>query len=157
MRKLFAVICVGFAFAASAAIAVAQNESLNGGGQPAGAGVVFPNSLEGREAAIRQAIENDEAAVAVAGGSGAGTQSSPEIEPAPELEPGQIHVPDVAVVEEDLVEQCDAVVEADAIESKPLCQAVLLKDAGRISGGIYVEQGIENRYERLVQAEGGAQ
>lgn len=160
MRRLIAVICVGVAFAASAAIALAQNGSLNGDVKPAGADVVFPDSLKGRDAAIARAIAGDRGATEVGDEADSSlrattaSESTPEAEPAPELDPGEIYVPDEPV-ETDLVEHCDEVAETEAIDDKPLCAAVLLKEADRVSGGIFLEKGIENRYERLVQSEGG--
>jgi len=142
LRRVTAVLCVGVVFAASAAIALGQD---NGGdeGQPgAGVTVTFPDSLEGRDEAYQRAVEFDH------------EQAPPGTEPGPTIEPDEVHIPDEPPVEF-FVNHCNDVISngAEALNREPLCRAVILMDAGQLPGGVYPETEIEARYNQLVGEE----
>lgn len=138
MRRVAAVLCVAFAFAGSAAYAVAQNNGSGTDQAPVGPEVTFNSPPSVKDAALDRTIETAEA------NAPSGT------EPGPEINSNQVHVPDEQV-KNVFVDFCAEKLDGNADD--PLCQAVILKEADRISGGVYLEQGIENRYERLVGEE----
>jgi len=133
---------VGVAFAASAALATAQNGASNSGkGDPAAVlipykEVVIPDSMKGRDVAFKKAVKLDRA------------EALPSAEAGPEIDPDEVHVP-AGPVADKLVEFCDELIERDALERNPLCQVVELMDEGAIKPGVYQEQQIENRFEKL--------
>jgi hypothetical protein len=149
LKKALAVISVVAAFAASAALATAQNESSRGDGvEPVAVEVpykevIIPESLEGRDEAFKKAVEQDRA------------EAPRGTKPGPVIDPDQVHVPE-GPVEDVFVRHCAGVVKSGSLDREPLCQVVLLMDAGRIKAGVYAEKQVSAQYERFAELRGVA-